>query len=74
MNYYETKKLQDRESHLIGAGISLILFAPAFGIVAGMFLGTAAFYAATALFVLFGIAGLAGGIREKIERRGNINN
>ena len=74
MNYYESRKLQDRESHLIGAGISLILFAPAFGIVAGMFLGAIAFYGATALSVLFGIAGIAGGIREKVERRGNINN
>lgn len=74
MNYYETKKLQDRESHLIGAGISLILFSPAFGIVAGMFLGAVAFYGATGLFVLFGIAGIAGGISEKIERRKNINN
>ena len=74
MNYYETKKLQDRESHLIGASISFILMAPGFGIVAGIFLGTAALYIVTGLFVLFGIAGIAGGIKEKIDRKKNINN
>ena len=60
MNYYENKVLQDRESHLIGAGISFILMAPLFGIVAGAF-----------LFVLFGIMAIGGGIKEKVDRKHN---
>jgi hypothetical protein len=75
MNYYETKQLQDRESHLIGAGISFILMAPAFGIVAGMFLSSAlALYVTTAAFVFFGILGISGGIKEKSDRKKNISN
>jgi hypothetical protein len=74
MDYYQDKVLQDRESHLIGAGISFIIMAPLCGIVAGAFLlSAAAFYAVTGLFVLFGILGIIGGIKEKVERKRNFN-
>lgn len=70
MNNYETKALQDRESHLIGAGISLILMSFGFGIVGGAFLASAlALYVVTALFVVLGIAAIAAGIKEKRERK-----
>ena len=72
MNYYENKVLQDRESHLIGAGISFILMAPLFGIVAGAFLlSSLALYVVTGLFVLFGIMAIGGGIKEKVDRKHN---
>jgi hypothetical protein len=75
MNYYETKQLQDRESRTIAAGVSLILFAPAFGIAAGAFLLSAlALYLVTVLFVILGIFGIVQGIKEKIDRKKNINN
>jgi hypothetical protein len=70
MNYYESKALQDRESHLIGAGISFIIMSPAFGIVAGAFLSSAAaLYVVTGIFALIGVLGIAGGIKEKRERK-----
>ena len=70
MNYYESKLLQDRESHLIGAGISFIIMSPGFGIVAGAFLSSAgAMYIVTGIFALFGVLGIVGGIKEKLERK-----
>lgn len=74
MDYYQNKVLQDRESHLIGAGISFIIMAPAFGIVAGACLqSAAAFYVVTALFVVFGVLGIIGGIKEKVGRKRHYN-
>ena len=70
MDYYQQKKLQDRESHLIGAGISFILVSPIFGIIAGAFLGSSmALYVGTAIVAVMGILGIASGIREKMERK-----
>lgn len=70
MDYYQNKVLQDRELHLIGAGISFIIVAPAFGIVAGALLSSAtAFYAVTGFFVLFGVLAIVGGIKEKVDRK-----
>lgn len=70
MNHYEQKMLQDRESRIIGAGVSLIIMSPAFGIVAGAFLASAAaLYAVTALFAVFGVLSIVAGIKEKRERK-----
>jgi hypothetical protein len=70
MNEYEHKMLADRENRSIGAGVSLILLSPGFGIVAGAFLSSAtALYVVTAVVAIFGVLAIAGGIKEKRERR-----
>jgi hypothetical protein len=67
---YASKMLQDRESRIIGAGVVLALFSPAFGIIAGAFLGSAsALYIVTAIVAIIGVLGIAGGTGEKIERK-----
>jgi hypothetical protein len=72
MNYYESKMLQDRESHLIGAGISFILMSPLFGIVAGVFILSAiAMYVTIGLVALLGVLTIAAGIKEKVDRNRN---
>jgi hypothetical protein len=70
MNYYEQKQLQDRESRMIGAGISLILMSPAFGI--GVFIvfpSAATLYVTTAIVASLGVLSIAAGIKEKNERK-----
>jgi len=75
MNYYESKQLEDRETRLIAGGISFIIMSPLFGIVAAIFLvSTAALYVITAVVALLGVGTIVIGIKEKIERKKNINN
>jgi hypothetical protein len=74
MNYYENKVLQDRESHLTGAGVTFLLMSPAFGIIAGAFLASAtALYVTTVAVALAGVAGIVAGVMEKIDRKRNQN-
>lgn len=73
MNYYESKVLQDRESHLIGAGVTLFLLSPAFGLVAGVFLASAiAMYVTTGIVGLVGILSIGAAVHEKMERKQNL--
>lgn len=74
MNYYENKQLQDRENRGIGTGVLFILFSPFFGIfgaIAGAGLGipSTGFLTAMGLFIVLGVAVIAGGIKEKRERK-----
>ena len=72
MDYYQSKVLQGRESHLIGAGVSVIIMAPVFGLCGAiLFQSDTGFYVVTALLVLSGLLAIVGGIKEKLERRRN---
>ena len=80
MNYYENKMLEERESRIFAASVGLLLTAPLFGIIGSVVIGVlipsagvAAFFGTWALISLLGIFGIAGGIREKMERRRHQN-
>ena len=69
MNYYEQKQLQDRESRMIGAGVTFILLSPAFGIIAGAFLASAAaLYVGTTASIAVGIMCFVAAWKERKER------
>ena len=80
MNYYENKILQDRESHLIGAGISFVLMSPLLALAIGAVLGSATgmvnifFYGTWAVVLMFGVLSIVTGIKEKINRKRNQKN
>ena len=78
MNYYENKQLQDRESHLIGAGIVFIIcglpIAAILAAVVTVASGSASslpFYGLWAAIELFGVLTIAAAIKEKNERKRN---
>ena len=80
MNYYENKVLQDREHHIIATGVVLTIFALPIAAILAMFVAiitssssSAPLYVLWAMIELFGVVGIAAGIKEKVDRRRNQN-
>ena len=69
MNGLEDKMFGNREEKIIGAGIGLLLAAPALALVAVVFVpSTIMFYVAMVGVVLFGVLAVAGAVMEGFLR------